>query len=164
VLAAAHSLRNATDLLAGAVDAYRRVLGLVADSQPILPEVAALATLAEALEGGRERDLSIAFHGDFARTADDLTALVSAIAAYRDAEQRLAATFLPAQVRSLDPDALDRQWREANASLWPLSALGRRRVMRLLQSYAETGTTRPDQDLPQLRRMKEQLATIDGTP
>jgi len=164
VLAAAQSLRNAADLLAGALDAYRRVLGLVADGQPVLPEVLALATLAEALEGGRERDLSIAFHADFARAADDLAALGTAIAAYRDAERQLAAGFSTAQVRNIDHDALDRQWREAGASFWPFSTLGRRKVTRMLQSYAESGTTRPDDDLPQLRRMKEELATIDRTP
>jgi very-short-patch-repair endonuclease len=164
VLAAARSLGNAADLLVGALDAYRRVLGLVADDQPVLPEVNALATLAEALEGGRDRNLSIAFHSDFARTADDLAALGSAIAAYRDAERLLAASFLPDQVRRLDHDALERQWREASASFWPFSALGRRRVKQLLQSYTESGTIRPNEDLPQLRRMKEQLATIDHTP
>lgn len=164
VLAAAQSLRNAADLLAGALDAYRHMLGLVARDQPMMPEVAALARLAEAVEAGRDRDISIAFHADFVKTADDFATLRAAIGAYRDAEQRLSATFPAAEVRNLDLEALDRQWREASASFWPFSALGRRKVTRLLQSYADSGTTQPEDDLPHLRRMKEQLAAIDRTP
>lgn len=164
VLASAQSLRNAADLLASALDAYRGALGLVADGQPVMAEVAALATLAEALDAARDRDLSIAFHAGFATAADDLAALAAAIGAYREAERGLAATFPVAQFRNLDVDALDRQWRESSAAFWPFSALGRRKVTRLLQSYAESGATRPEGDLPQLRRMKAQLATIDRTP
>lgn len=164
VLATAHSLRNAADLLAGAVEAYRRTLGLIVDGEPALAEAAALAALADAMEGARDRDLSIAFDADFSRVTDDLAALNAAITTYRQAEADLAAYFSPAQVRSLDHEALDRQWREANASFWPFSTLARRKVTRLLQSYADNGTARPDEDLPQLRRMKEQLAAIDSTP
>ncbi len=164
VLAAAQSLRNAADLLAGALDAYRRVLGLVADDRPVMPDIAALAELAEAVEAGRDRNISIAFHADFVKAADDFAALRAAIGAYRDAEQHLSATFPVSGVRNLDYEVLDRQWREASASFWPFSALGRRKITRLLQSYADSGKARPEDDLPNLRRMKEHLATIDRTP
>lgn len=164
VLAAAQSLRNAADLLAAALDAYRKAMGVGTAGLPVDAEVARLTRLAGAIESARDHDLSIAFDPDFGRCADDLAALESAVADYRAAEQNLAAGFPPAAVRDLDPEALDRQWREASASFWPMSALGRRKVARLLQSYAESGATQPGDDLAQLRLMKERLATIDATP
>ncbi|MBP2444130.1 DUF3320 domain-containing protein [Rhizobium leguminosarum] len=56
---------------------------------------------------------------------------------------------------------LDRQWREASASFWPNAMLGKRKIQKLLQSYADKGTVEPEQDLPLLRRMKDCLAAID---
>lgn len=164
ILTAAQSLRNAADLLGGALDAYRTTLGVTAGDQPMGVEIAALGGLADALEACRGRDMSIAFHPDFAKCASDLSTLGTAIDAYRGAEAELAGSFDPAAVRDLDPEALDRQWREASASFWPMSVLGRRKVSRLLQSYADHGTTRPEDDLPRLKRMKAQLATIDQSP
>lgn len=163
LLAAAQSLRNAADLLAGALDAWRSVLGLAADG-PVTNEIATLAALAEAMDAGRDRDISIAFDSGFTRSAGDLEALTTAIGAYRDAERQLAASFPPDAVRAIDIEALDRQWRETSASFWPFSVLGKRKVTRFLQSYADSGTPYPESDLPQLRRMKEQLLTIDRTP
>lgn len=164
LIAAAQSLRNATDLLAGALDAWRRALGLGAVDQSVATEITALAGLAAAIEAGRDRDITIAFDTHFARAADDLAALQSAIAAYRDAERQLEAHFPPADIRVMEADALDRRWREANASFWPFSAIGKRKVTRLLQGYADSGAANPGNDLPHLRRMKEQLAAIERTP
>ncbi len=164
IFAAGQSLRNAADLLAAALDAWRGVLGLAAVDQPVAAEVETLGGLAAAIDAGRDRDISIAFHADFAKSTDDLAALGVAIGAYRDAERQLAAPFSPSSVEAIDADALDRQWREASASIWPLSTLGQRKVTRLLQGYADGGAVQPDSDLPLLRRMKEQLAAIERTP
>ncbi len=81
-----------------------------------------------------------------------------------DAERFIAQALDWDRHARIDPEALDRQWREASALWWPMSAFGRRKVTRLLQSYAAGGTTRPEDDLPRLRLMKEQLEAIDSTP
>ena len=164
VVATAHSLQNATDLLAHALDAYRNVLGVAPDRRPVAQEISAFSTLAEAMAGGRDRDLSIAFHPDFERSVGDVESLRASITAYREDERGLGAAFPLSELRALDAEALSAQWREANATIWPLSALGRRKVTRLLQSYADGGTVHPEDDLPRLRRMKGQLAAIDQTP
>jgi len=164
LLSAAQSLRNAADLLAVALDAYRTSVGLIAGDQAITDQIAGLTALARALDDCRGRDISVAFHPDFAHCRKDLDALTSAIHAYRAIERQLTASFAPSAVRDLDLDALDRQWREAGASFWPMSTLGRRKVTRLLQSYADHGSCRPDEDLPRLKELQAQLATVDHTP
>ena len=164
VIDAARSLRNATDLLAASLDGYRAALGLAASDRPADAELAALSGLAQAVEESHGRDLSVAFQADFAQCENELSALAAAIAAYRREEGALAATFDAAAIRDLDPEELDRQWREACASFWPISALGRRKVTRLMQGYAGQGRTQPEADLPRLRVMKERLTEIDRSP
>lgn len=164
LIAAAQSLRNATDLLAGALDALRTAIGVGVGNQRVRAEIATFAGLAEAMEAGRDRDISIAFHPDFNQSAADLATLTVAIRKYRDAESKLAAAFPLDSVRAVEVETLDGQWREASASIWPLSALGKRKVSRLLQTYADGGAADPERDLPQLRRMKKHLAAIEQSP
>src|SRR5690606_18162115 len=99
-------------------------------------ELQALETLAGALQRSRGLDITIAYDQDFVRCAEALESLEASINAYREAEWGLAASYDAAAVRDLDPDVLDRQWREANASFWPNSMLGKRKIRKLLQDYA----------------------------
>jgi very-short-patch-repair endonuclease len=163
MLSVASSLRNAAELLSGALAGFRAGLGLSTSEHPSQEEKNALAGLAKALSDVQGRDVRIAFDPDLAKCSEAVGQLAGAIKGYRAAEQGLVSVFKPRAIREIDLVALDRQWREANASFWPMSALGRRKVSKLLQSYAERGMTRPGQDLPLLRRMQEQLAAIDQT-
>jgi len=161
ILAAASTLRNASELLQSAADAFRASVKLGVPESPSQAEIGALSDLASALESARGRDVSIAFTPDFVRCADELAKLEAAIIAYRSAGEGLAAKFDSSVVRDIDVASLDRQWREADASIWPKSALGRRKITKLLQSYASSGVTQAQRDLAQLRQMQENLAAID---
>jgi hypothetical protein len=140
LLAAAQSLRNAIDLLRGSVNGYLASLGLRPRDKTSPAEIEALAGLAQALRNSRGRDISIMFDPDFSRCSDALAKLDRAISAYRQAEHGLSASFEPSAVRDLDPEALEHQWRQANASMWPGSLFGKRKIRRLLQGYAGRGT------------------------
>lgn len=164
LLAAARSLRNAVDLLRGAMNSYLASLGLQSREKTSSEEIRALTDLADTLQKSRGRDISIAFDQDFARCTEALSNLGRSIKAYREAEQRLSASFEASAVRDLDPETMEHQWREANAAIWPGSLLGKRKIRKLLQSYASRGTADADRDLPLLRRMKECLSAIDLTP
>lgn len=163
LLAAARSLRNAIDLLSVAVGGAFASLGLKPRLQPSGDAVEALAELAAALQESEGVDVSIAFDRDFSQCADALAALEGDIAAYRDAERELRSAYTPTAVRSLDADALLRQWREANGSFWPNSLLAKRRIQKTLQEYASQGTAEPEHDLPLIARMKNALAAVDAS-
>ncbi|NTH42743.1 DUF3320 domain-containing protein [Agrobacterium rhizogenes] len=164
LLAAAQSLRNAIDLFTGSVGGYLVSLGFRPQEQISQPERQALVTLAQVLQRSRGRDITIAYDRDFPRCAEALESVGRSIKAYREAEQGLAASYGVSAVRDLDPEVLDRQWREANASFWPNAMLGKRKVQKLLQGYADQGTAEPDRDLPLLRRMKECLLVVEQSP
>lgn len=163
LIAAAQSLRNAAELLQDAASAYLACLGLAQTDETSLEELAALSALATGLHRSSGRDISVAFDRDFAQMGGALAELGRSIAAYREAEMSTAAPYPESAVRDIDAEALERQWRDAEASFWPNSMLGKRKVQKLLQGYASGGDADPARDLPLLRRMKECLASIDGT-
>ncbi|MEE8661719.1 DNA helicase [Acetobacteraceae bacterium EV16G] len=164
LLSGAESLRHGVEKLVGSMGAFRSTLGISPTRQPAEDEIASLTRLASAIEAGRDQDLSIAFAEDFTRSERDFLDFSAAVTAYREAEQKLTARFTVQAVESIDMEALDRQWQEATASLWPLSVFARQKVTRLLQTYAEGGTVKPENDLNLLRRMKSQARLITQTP
>lgn len=161
MLASAQSLRNAVELLSSSLKAYLASLALEPREQLSWAEIGSLAELADTLEACRGHDVTIAFDPELLQCTNELAKLESSISAYRAAEGELVACYSPSAVRDLVPEALDRQWREASATIWPKSAFGRRKVRKLLQSYADGGVAHPGQELPLLRRMQDCLTEID---
>lgn len=161
LLIAAQSLRDAIDPFVRSAGGFLAGLGLQTQEQWSLTELRALTRLATALQKSQGYDIRIAFDRDLVQCAEAIEKLKQSIDLYREAENGLAASFSVASIRSVDLETLDRQRREANASFWPTSVFGRRKVQKLLQSYTESGTTVPERDLPLLKRMKECLSAID---
>ena len=161
MLAAAQSLQNAADLLSASTDGYLASLGLRPMEPSPQSEVQALVNLAATLQKSRGRDIGIVLDRDFVQCADALVDLAHAIKGYREAERGLSAPYGIPAVRDIDAEGLDRQWREANASIWPNTMLAKRKIQKLLQGYADAANANPEQDLPLLRRMRECLSAID---
>ena len=67
-------------------------------------------------------------------------------------------------VRRIPLEQLDADWRVAESNFWPASALGRRKVRKLLQTYADKGDADPTVDLEALFAMRERDAAIRGNP
>ncbi|WP_417773588.1 DUF3320 domain-containing protein [Stappia sp.] len=161
LLAATHALQAAIALTTSALESYRSSLGLKTGGEAKPGEIEVLSNLARALQKSRGRDITIAFDREFAQCGTALVGLEREIEAYRHAERDLSASYgLPA-VRDMDTNMLDQRWREANASFWPTSMLGKRKIQKLLQGYAEAGSADPAQELPALRRMQGHLAAVD---
>jgi len=163
LMSAAQSLRNAAELLRDAGATYLVSLGMATPGETSAEKFAALNVLASELQRGSGMDISVAFDRDFPQMAGALVELDAAIKSYREAENCLAASYSESSVRDINAEALEHQWREAQASFWPSSMLGKRKVQKLLQGYAAKGDADPANDLPLLRQMKAQLATVAGT-
>lgn len=162
LIATAQSLRNAIELLQDAASAYLTCLGLVQKDETSPEQLAALSTLATGLHRSRGRDISVTFDRDFAQMAGALADLSRSIEEYRQVEGSAAAAYPESAVRDIDAETLERQWRDAEASFWPKSILGKWKIKKLLRGYASKGNGDPARDLPLLRRMKECLASIDS--
>ena len=62
--------------------------------------------------------------------------------------------------REMPFERLDASWREAQTKFWPASAVARRRVRKLLQTYADNGAADPGVDLKALSVVRERDAAI----
>ena len=96
--------------------------------------------------------------------AERLAALAEAFAAdfeaLANATAEAAASYPLDAVRRMPLDQLDADWREAQTKIWPVSAFARKRVRKLLQTYADRGTADPAVDLNALLKMRERDAAL----
>lgn len=67
-------------------------------------------------------------------------------------------------VRHMPLDQIDADWREAQARLWPFSFFARRKVAKLLQTYADAGEGDPGEDLKALREVCDRDAALSRNP
>ena len=163
VLGAIASLRAALDALKHAERAMARELGLRSDPKLEAGRRTRLKAFAPRLKRGA---LDVSSVPDV--PADDLTALAEALAT--DVEQlditssETMATYPLDAVRRMPLEQLDAGWREGQAKIWPISAFARKKVRKLLQTYADNGTADPAVDLRALFEMRERDSSIRESP
>ena len=163
LLEAVESLQSALPGLRRAEHALARVLGLRSDPELEAGRRARLKALSPRLE--REA-LELSFVPDM--PPERLTALAEALATDVEglaaANVETEATYPLDAVRSMPLEQMDASWRDAQAKIWPASAFARRRVRKLLQTYADNGASDPAVDLSALFRMRERDASIHENP
>ena len=95
---------------------------------------------------------SLAVDADFEELATEATAKISALKKRDTAKSSMLASF-ENSLDHLPLDQLDLQWREAISRWWPFSWFAKRKVRKLLQTYADPGSSHsdPETDLPALR-------------
>lgn len=162
LVSSASSMNQGIDRLQQAYRAFMRELGVTEETSPGFESVQRLANFAESLAATAGTDVSVAFDREFGQLQHALAELSGAISEYRSAENGLAAPFAHETLDAIPIEQLENDWREASASMWPKSWLGKRRVKKLLQSYAETGTPDPELDFAILKRMRQQSAAIQA--
>ncbi|WP_339948029.1 DUF3320 domain-containing protein [uncultured Albimonas sp.] len=86
------------------------------------------------------------------------------VAAFEAAQGRMAARYATAEIARIPLDQMDADWRQAQTKFWPFSALARRRIRKLLQTYADGGAADPAQDLTALQEARSVLSNLDANP
>ena len=100
--------------------------------------------------------------------ADRLNALAGSLATdvkeLAAASSQTVASYPLDAVRRMPLEQLDAGWREAQAKIWPASTFARKRVRKLLQTYADNGAADPAVDLRALFKMRERDTAIRENP
>jgi len=143
--------------------AFQSRLGLAPRSATSIADLQPLLLLARTLCETAGTDCSIAFDREFNQLKGALSELESAINGYRQAERELSVPFAREKVSKIPVDALEEEWRQASAALWPKRWLGQRRVRKLLESYAKGGTPDPERDFDALRRMQVHASSVEAS-
>lgn len=106
------------------------------------------------------KNFNVILERDFSRLTEALSALEDAIASYRELEGRLSAPYSPDKLTRVPIDELDRDWRAGAAAMWPKSWFVKRRVQRLLATYASGKPANPPGDLELIREMQSIIALM----
>ena len=163
LLEAVEALQTALPRLRRAEHALARELGLRSDPELEAGRRARLKALSPRLERGA---LELSSVPDM--PPDRLTALAESLATDVEelavANAETVATYPLDAVRGMPLEQMDAGWREAQAKIWPASAFAKRKVRKLLQTYADNGASDPAVDLSALFRMRERDASIHENP
>ena len=157
------SLADAAAALESASARFRIAVGaghLEDGSLKVIAEMTAIAKMALATRG---KKLGIALNPAFDTLKASVETLGGAIERYRQAERALSAAYEEGDIARVPVDEIDGDWRRANAAFGPMAFFAKRKVRKLLQSYARSGEVDPDIDIPHLRRMQQALGEIDGS-
>ena len=163
LIAAARDLRVALDRLPSAGAALSNVLGLRPMAGLSVARIGLLDRLAcRGAEGAEDLRAVPEMSGN------DLSAAIDAFEArltrLDEARGRIAASYEEPEILRMPLDQLDADWRRADAGFWPFSVLRRRKVRKLMQSYAPCGIANPAGDLPALLEMRGLLDTSRADP
>ncbi len=109
-------------------------------------------------------NFGVIFHKQFAQLSTHVDSLESSIRVVQKETSLLKAEYSEAVLTEIPVDELEKEWRVANAKFWPLSLLAKRRVQKLMQTYASSGTAEPATDLAALRKLQQELKRIDENP
>lgn len=142
-----------------ALENFWKVLGFPERKDCSFQEYSRLKKLASALMACEGEDASILFDKQFKQYPDAIQKLETAITAYQCAKQQAAADY-EQSLESIPLNEIEQQWRQAEASFWPFSWFGKKKLNRFLQSYASDGVASIEQDFHHVREMQSQLAII----
>ena len=163
LLQSAKAFRVALENLRQAENVLAREIGLRSDPvleggrrarlQALRPRVESTTLDLSAVPDAPAEQL-LALAASFARDVEERTSAIS----------RTRAAYPIEAVRGMSLEQLDTDWREAQTKFWPISALARRRVRKLLQSYADNGVAEPGVDLKALFEVRKRDAAIRESP
>ena len=163
ILETIQPLQAALERLRQAAAAVAHELGMHSDPKLEVGRRARLKALAPRLESGAF-DLSSVPD----MPADRLLAMAETFAAnVRELDatcRETAGAYSLDTVRSMPLERLDAGWREAQAKIWPVSALAMWKAQKLLRSYADDGVAKPAVDLKALFKIRELDAAVRENP
>ena len=159
ILGSAQAFREALDRLKRSEHRLARELGLRPDPNIEEQRRARLRALAPRTEPGA-LDLSFVPDMPSERLVAEAEAFVTNVQGLGDATSETVASYSLDSVRRMPLDEFDAGWREAETKIWPASAFARRKVRKLLQTFADNGAADPAVDLKALFKIRERDAAI----
>lgn len=163
LLAQCGQLQSVATGLKDALQVFAKAIGVGPKLDCSLAEMDGLNRLARSLVDCAGEDVRMLFHKQFAKFPAAKAELTAAIDAYRDAVQSMDADYTDS-LDTVPLDEIDQSWRQAVSAFFPMSWFAKRKVTRLLQTYASSGVANPATDIPGVRSVREQLKTIEASP
>ena len=147
-------LRSAATSFADSLKAFAQALGLGARGDSSSAEMDALNGLARALIQTNGEDVQLLFHKQFSGFPAAKAELVRWIETHQSAVAALNADYGDS-LTTMPLDELELGWRNAVASFFLVRWFAKRKVRRLLQTYAVSGIANPETDFDAIRKIRQ---------
>lgn len=157
------SLRNATTTLMDSFKQFAGAIGLGAKSDCSTCEFDSLNDLARALLQAKGENVQLLFNKQFAKFPAAKAELVRHIEDHQSAVVAIDADYGDS-MDEIPLDELDQSWRKAVASFIVVGWFAKRKVRRLLQTYAVSGIANPESDIDAIRKIRQCREAIAGNP
>lgn len=111
-------------------------------------------------------DYKLALEVNVATLEVRIEPVVARLKAISDAKARLSGDYEESEIERLPIEDIDQAWRHAVAKMWPFSVLAKRRVRKLLGTYAKLGgrAADPVTDIAPLASLKADLQELSQEP
>ena len=161
LLESSTQLEHAVDDLKSSLAAFTGAIGLPAIRDASVAELEEFKMLARTLSDCAGEDVRILFNKQFSDFPAALSDLRKAINTLQEANGTLCDRY-DQSLQDIPLQEMDLQWRQACAKFWPLSWFARRKVGRLLQTYASQGSgpANPTTDLQAIEQKRDAVASI----
>lgn len=163
LLAQCTQLQSVATHFRNSLETFARAIGIGQRPDCSFAELDGLNRLAKSLVDCAGEDVRILFHKEFAKLPAAKAELNQAVAAYRGAVQSMNADYADS-LDAIPLDEIDHDWRQAVSSFFPMAWFAKRKVTRLLQTYASSGVANPTTDIAGIRSVRDQLAIIAASP
>jgi Protein of unknown function (DUF4011)/AAA domain len=157
LLDAADHLRDDAKTLHASCKRLGALLNLPSNDEFQNRHLSALVRVAKAIEDVAQPDVAFSAHENLSAIHDALESLGKTVTDYGEAQTSLSANYDESQIQRMPLQDMDQEWRRENAKMWLLSFFGKRRVQKMLQSYASDGRAVPESDIQPLLAMQDAL-------
>ncbi|NTW81832.1 MAG: DUF3320 domain-containing protein [Chlorobiaceae bacterium] len=153
--------------LAAAADKADKACAALLESAGItLPDLTierldAVSEFASLLAESWRKQTSYALEPDGQERIETLEEAAGRLKAYAEAQASLSCAYDPMAWRQLDGEDIARRWQEAEQSMWPKSALAKRKVIKEMKAAGAHGDPDPSRDAETLKRLREEGEAID---
>ncbi|MEZ6041986.1 MAG: DUF3320 domain-containing protein [Planctomycetaceae bacterium] len=157
-------LRKAVAHLRHTLHAFAYGIGVADVSDSSSDKLQVYSKVAKELIATATENFGIIFHKHFAQLSMHVDSLESSIRVLQKETALLKAEYSETVLMEIPIDEIEKEWRAANTKFWPLSLLAKRRVQKLLQTYASSGMAEPATDLAAIRNLQQEIQRIDASP
>ncbi|MCA9171241.1 MAG: DUF4011 domain-containing protein, partial [Planctomycetales bacterium] len=167
LLTACRELNQSVETLTGVTQQFASELDLTNAIDISAVQLAQLNRLAQLVISTARVDASMFCDSQFDHCHQTLMKVRKLQQRHEAIQSRINANYPAATLERIPVDKIDRRWRDACASVWPLSWYRQRKVARLMQTYATTGQANPATDLAAIRErcaiqtaLRDELASL----
>ncbi|MFM7055793.1 MAG: DUF4011 domain-containing protein [Planctomycetota bacterium] len=160
LLQQSEQLQKAATHMSIVLSEFTQIIGLASQRDASAETLEQFSLIAHSLIRAASGSFTTALAPDFPQLVPAITQLQQHLATFQQARRQTTARYSADELPRIPVEQLDRDWREATVKFWPLSVFARRRVRKLLQTWATEGIPDPAIDLPLLRTLQDRHKAI----